>query len=230
MAYIVEEKITDPIERAKVEMVFNTLTAVNKHGFWRIKRFIDVVFSLVTLLILAIPMGIIALAIFISDGHNPLFKQERIGRFGKPFMMYKFRTMVPNADQLKDQLMAQNEMDGPVFKMANDPRITKIGKFLRKTSLDELPQFFNVLNGSMTLIGPRPPLPREVVHYTEFQKIRLIVTPGITCLWQVQPNRNSISFEDWVQMDINYVVTRHTWMDIKIIFRTIYVMLCGEGE
>ncbi len=230
MVYINENEIENPIEREKVQSVFNAISCVNKKSFWRVKRTVDVIFSLFTIVILAMPMLIIALIIFLGDGHNPLFKQECVGRFGKTFKMYKFRTMVPNADKMKDMLLEQNEMDGPVFKMANDPRITKVGKFLRKTSLDELPQFFNVLKGDMTLIGPRPPLPREVAEYTEFHKIRLIVTPGITCLWQVQPNRNDISFEEWVELDINYVVNRTLFMDIKIIFKTILVMFSGEGE
>ena len=121
-------------------------------------------------------------------------------------------------------------MDGPVFKIGNDPRITKVGRILRKTGLDELPQFFNVLKGDMTLIGPRPPLPKEVEQYSEYHKIRLLVTPGITCLWQIHPNRNAVPFEDWVAMDIDYVLHRNLFLDLKIIFLTVYAMICGEGQ
>jgi len=137
---------------------------------------------------------------------------------------------VPDADKLLEKLLDKNEMAGPAFKIDNDPRITKVGKFLRKTSLDELPQFFNVFIGNMTIIGPRPPLPREVEHYTEYQKIRLLVTPGITCLWQVSPRRNEISFDKWVALDIDYILYRSLWLDIKIVLRTIYVMICQEGR
>ncbi len=137
---------------------------------------------------------------------------------------------MPDADKLLEKLLDKNEMAGPAFKIDNDPRITKVGKFLRKTSLDELPQFFNVFIGNMTIIGPRPPLPREVEHYTEYQKIRLLVTPGITCLWQVSPRRNEISFDKWVALDIDYILYRSLWLDIKIVLRTIYVMICQEGR
>lgn len=230
MAYITEEKITDPAEKKEVESVLQAINAKNKKKFWIFKRMVDVVVSLFFLLLLLVPMLIIALVIFLGDGHNPLFCQVRVGRFGKEFKMYKFRTMVYGAEALRPALDSENEMTGPVFKMKNDPRITKVGRFLRKTSLDELPQFINVLLGDMTVIGPRPPLPIEVAHYTEFQKIRLIVTPGITCIWQVMPNRNSIPFNSWVQLDIDYVIHRNIWLDLKIIFRTVYVMLCGEGQ
>lgn len=230
MAFIAEELIIDPQEYDEVRAVLTFINSKNKKNFWKAKRFFDIIAASFAILVFSIPMLIIALVIFISDGHSPIFKQVRVGRYGEEFLMYKFRTMVPNADRLKDSLMAQNEMDGPVFKIADDPRITKVGKFLRKTSLDELPQFFNVLLGNMTLIGPRPPLPREVKEYAEFHKIRLLVTPGITCIWQTTPDRNSISFDDWVRMDIDYVMNRTVWMDIKIVFRTIYVMVCGEGE
>ena len=139
--------------------------------------------------------------------------------------------MVPNAEELRDTLVERNEMSGPVFKIDNDPRIiNKFGKVLRKTGLDELPQFFNVLKGNMTLIGPRPPLPKEVEEYSEYHKIRLLVTPGITCLWQVHPNRNEVPFDEWVAMDIDYVLHRNLLLDLKIIFLTVYAMICGEGQ
>ena len=230
MAYIAEETIQNQDEKDRVVEVLDKINNKNKKHFWKIKRSIDVLVALIALLIFGVPMLVIALIIFIGDGHNPIFYQQRVGRYGKVFKMYKFRTMVPDAEKLRDALAGQNEMDGPVFKIENDPRITKVGKLLRKTGLDELPQFFNVLKGNMTLIGPRPPLPEEVKQSSEYHKIRLLVTPGITCLWQVHPNRNAIPFDEWVAMDIDYVLHRNLLLDLKIIFLTVYAMICGEGQ
>ena len=144
--------------------------------------------------------------------------------------MYKFRTMRANADQMIEELAKQNEMDGPVFKIKEDPRITRVGKYLRKLSLDELMQFFNVLKGDMTLVGPRPPLPREVQYYTDYQRLRLLVTPGLTCTWQISKNRNDIPFEQWVEMDIEYIQTRTYRNDLKIMLKTPIVMLTATGR
>jgi lipopolysaccharide/colanic/teichoic acid biosynthesis glycosyltransferase len=138
--------------------------------------------------------------------------------------------MRANADKMIDELAKKNEMDGPVFKIKNDPRITRVGKYLRKLSLDELMQFFNVLKGDMTLVGPRPPLPREVEHYTDYQKLRLHVTPGITCTWQISKNRNDIPFEDWVEMDLDYIQNRTFLGDIFIMLKTPIVMLSATGR
>ena len=230
MAYIDEKSITDAAEREKVREVLRIINSKNKKRFWLIKRTIDIVLTLFALIITIIPMLIFMVIVYLGDRCNPIYSQVRIGRYGKPFKMYKIRTMRPDADKLLETLLEQNEMDGPVFKIQEDPRITKFGKFLRKTSLDELPQFFNVLKGDMTIIGPRPPLPREVSEYSEYHKIRLLVTPGITCLWQVHPKRNEIPFDKWVDLDIEYIMHRSLWLDIKIIFRTVYVMVCGEGR
>lgn len=230
MAYIDEKSITDAAEREKVREVLRIINSKNKKRFWLIKRTIDIVLTLFALVITIIPMLIFMAIVYLGDRCNPIYSQVRIGRYGKPFKMYKIRTMRPDADKLLDELLEHNEMDGPVFKIQEDPRITKFGKFLRKTSLDELPQFFNVLKGDMTIIGPRPPLPREVSEYSEYHKIRLLVTPGITCLWQVHPKRNEIPFDKWVDLDIEYIMHRSLWLDIKIIFRTVYVMICGEGR
>ena len=153
-----------------------------------------------------------------------------VGRHGEEFYMYKFRTMKANSDKMIDELAKLNEMDGPVFKMKDDPRITRVGKWLRKLSLDELMQFFNVLKGDMTLVGPRPPLPREVDFYTDYQKLRLHVTPGITCTWQISKNRNDIPFEQWVEMDIEYIQTRTYRNDLKIMLMTPIVMLTATGR
>ena len=228
--YIKEDTITNSIEKQKVDNVLKKMNSKNRKKFWICKRIFDCSFSALALIIFALPMAIIAFIIFFGDEHNPIFAQERITRFGKPFKMYKFRTMVKDADKMLNSLLDDNEMDGPVFKIKEDPRITKFGRFLRATSLDEIPQFFNVLKGDMALIGPRPPLPREVEQYSEYHKIRLVVTPGITCIWQTHPKRNSVSFEEWVDMDIDYVLNRTFWLDIKIIFKTVYVMFCKEGE
>ena len=146
------------------------------------------------------------------------------------FKMYKFRTMCPDAEQKLKDLMERNEKDGPVFKMKNDPRITRVGKFLRKTSIDELPQLFNVLKGEMSIVGPRPALPREVAQYTAYEWQRLYVTPGLSCYWQIAPHRDQLSFEEWMDLDIKYVHERSFPVDWKIIFRTFRSMLFGHGE
>lgn len=217
-------------EREKIEAVLEFVAKNNKKCYWIKKRVLSVLFSIAGIIIFAVPMLLIALLIWFEDREAPIYCQTRIGRHGKPFTLYKFRTMIHNADKIKPDIYEHNEMDGPVFKIKDDPRITKIGKFLRKTSLDELPQFFNVIKGDMVVIGPRPPLPEEVEQYTEYQKLRLIVTPGITCLWQVQPKRNELSFDEWVNLDIRYIMHRSLSMDIKIIFRTIWVMFREEGR
>ena len=137
--------------------------------------------------------------------------------------MYKFRSMVHNAEELLKHLQEQNEQTGPAFKMTDDPRITKVGKFIRKTSLDELPQLFNVLKGDMSLVGPRPPIPREVEQYNSYQKQRLLVKPGLTCIWQVS-GRNNIGFDEWVDMDLEYIKNRNLLLDIKLILKTVKVL------
>lgn len=218
-------------EREKIEAVLEIIAKKNKKGYWIKKRVLSLIFAIAGVIIFAVPMLIITLLVWMDDRKvSPVYCQTRIGRHGKPFTLYKFRTMIHDADKIKASMYEHNEMDGPVFKIKDDPRITKIGKFLRKTGLDELPQFFNVIKGDMVVIGPRPPLPEEVEQYTEYQKLRLIVTPGITCLWQVQPKRNELSFDEWVNLDIHYITHRSLIMDIKIIFRTIWVMFREEGR
>lgn len=199
------------------------------YGFF--KRLFDVIISLLTMIILIVPMLIIALIIVIdSPGASPIYVQKRVGKRGREFKFYKFRSMVPNADTLLDSLLDKNEMDGPAFKIKDDPRITRVGKFIRKTSIDELPQLFNVLKGDMSLVGPRPPLPREVKEYTDVQRQRLSITPGLTCYWQVQPKRNSLTFDEWLALDLKYIEERGIKTDIVIIFKT-FVAVCGlEGE
>lgn len=189
-----------------------------------IKRLIDVVCSFLGLLVLS-PLFIIIAIIIKTTSKGPVFFfQKRVGKNGKEFDMYKFRSMVVNAEELKEKLVAQNEMSGPMFKMKDDPRVTKVGKFIRKTSIDELPQLWNVIKGDMSLVGPRPSLPKEVAQFEDWMHKRLEVKPGLTCYWQVS-GRNNIDFEDWMKLDIKYVEEKSTWVDIKLIFKTVGVLL-----
>ena len=203
----------------------------SKRLYCTIRRGQDIFFSLLALIVLAIPMLIVALVIWIdSPGASPIFSQDRVGRDGRVFKFYKFRSMVPNAEAKLHEVLEQNEMDGPVFKMKNDPRITRVGRFIRKTSIDELPQLINILKGDMSIVGPRPALPREVAEYTDYEKQRLYVTPGLTCYWQIQPNRNELTFDQWMDLDIKYIQDRSFWLDWKLIFLTIVAVLRMYGE
>lgn len=194
------------------------------------KRCFDIVFSLLCLIVFAIPMLLIMLIIVIdSPGAPPIYTQERVGKNGKVFKFYKLRSMVPNADQMLDSLLDQNEMEGPAFKISDDPRITRVGRFIRKTCIDELPQLWNILKGDMSFVGPRPPLPREVEQYDEYQFGRLAVTPGLTCYWQIQPNRNSLTCDEWFEMDLKYIQERCFITDLIILFKTVGAVLKMEG-
>ncbi|MDY3362004.1 sugar transferase [Clostridium celatum] len=192
------------------------------------KRITDIVLSSIGLLLLSPILIIVAIAIKIDSRGPIIFKQDRVGKDGKIFSMYKFRSMVVNAEELKQQLQSQNEMSGPMFKIKNDPRITKIGRFIRKTSIDELPQLLNVIKGDMSLVGPRPSLPKEVSQFKPWMKERLLVKPGLTCFWQVM-GRNNISFEEWMKLDIKYVHEMNYWLDIKLIFKTFFVLFGDES-
>ena len=203
----------------------------NKKYLYRfVKRLFDIFASLIGLILLVPTTIIIGLAIKIEDGGPIFFKQQRVTKNGKLFNLIKFRSMVVNAEQIRDTMDNENEMDGPVFKVKNDKRITKVGNITRKIGIDELPQFINVLLGDMSVVGPRPALPREVKEYTEEDKKRLEVKAGITCIWQVQPNRNSISFEKWMEMDREYVDKCSIMLDISIMFKTIATIFRAEGE
>jgi len=193
------------------------------------KNFSDIAFSAVILIVLSPILLLISLLIKTTSMGPVFFKQVRVGLRGRQFYLYKFRTMVVNAEELKAKLMDQNEMDGPVFKIKNDPRITKIGRFLRKSGLDELPQFFNVLKGEMSLISPRPPLPDEVKKYERWQLRRLSVKPGITCTWQIIPNRNSIVFEQWMKLDLAYIDNWSPKLDLQLFVKTIKTVFTGSG-
>ena len=194
--------------------------------YWVLRRAQDIVFSLLALILLAPLALLISLAIVLdSPGDGAIFRQRRVGRDGKLFWLYKFRTMCPDAEEQLNELLSQNQMDGPVFKIKGDPRITRVGRFLRKTSLDELPQLLNVLQGDMSIVGPRPALPREVELYSDYQRQRLYVTPGLSCYWQIAPHRNEMSFDEWVALDMKYIQERSFWVDWKIIFLTVRAML-----
>nr|WP_310338550.1 sugar transferase [Paenibacillus sp. 2003] len=189
------------------------------------KRMLDLLGSFIGLIILCPLFAVIGLLIKIEAPQGSVFfRQVRVGQNGKEFHMYKFRSMVANAEDLLEQLIDQNEVNGNMFKMKNDPRITRIGKFIRKTSLDELPQLWNVFRGEMSLVGPRPALPREVKNYTSYDRQRLQMIPGCTGLWQVS-GRNSVGFEEMVELDLTYARERSMMVDIKIIFRTFKVLV-----
>jgi len=195
------------------------------------KRCFDIIFSLIGLIVMAVPILIIACIIVIdSPGASPFYVQDRIGKNRKRFRFYKLRSMVPNAEKMIDSLLNKNEMQGPAFKIKKDPRITRFGYIIRKTSIDEIPQLLNILKGDMSFVGPRPPLPREVMMYTEHQYRRLAVTPGLTCYWQIQPRRNSLSFDEWLAWDLKYISERSLKTDMKILFKTVGAVCKLEGE
>jgi exopolysaccharide biosynthesis polyprenyl glycosylphosphotransferase len=195
-----------------------------------IKTMADIYFA-ITAAILLMPLFLIIAGLIKLESRGPVFfKQERIGLRGRKFILFKFRTMAVNAEQLLEKLKEQNEMDGPTFKMKDDPRITRVGRFLRKTGLDEFPQLFNVIAGEMSLIGPRPPLESEVKQYKRWQLRRLSVKPGITCTWQISPNRNDVKFEKWMQLDLNYIDNWSLTEDIKLFFKTISSMFLASGR
>ena len=202
-----------------------------RRGYWALRRGQDIFFTVLALLIIWPVMLITAIVIWLDDPHgSPVFSQVRCGRDGKLFKMYKFRSMYMDAEERLKDLLQDNEMDGPAFKIKDDPRITRVGRVIRKVGLDELPQLWNILKGDMSIVGPRPALPREVEQYTELQKQRMYVTPGLTCYWQVQPKRNEITFDEWMALDLKYIQERSFWVDWKIIFKTVGAVLGGEGE
>ncbi|MEE6659934.1 sugar transferase [Limosilactobacillus pontis] len=201
----------------------------SRKGYHFIKRFFDVVLSTGGLIFLSPIMAVIAYKIKKEDDGPVFYKQIRVGKDGRRFEMYKFRSMVPNADQLLAKLKSQNEVDGAMFKMKHDPRITKIGHFIREHSLDELPQLVNVLKGDMSLVGPRPPLPSEVKQYTDYDKQRLYVMPGCTGLWQAT-ERNNVGFDEMVQLDMRYIQKSSFVFDCWIIWKTIEIMFKPNGS
>lgn len=194
------------------------------------KYVFDFIFSLVVVTLWMPFLLFIGIAIKISSKGPVIFKQKRVGLHGREFYIYKFRTMVQDAEKLQSELLQQNEADGPVFKIKDDPRITRIGKFLRKTNLDEFPQFFNVLKGDMSLVGPRPPIMKEVMQYKPWQLRRLSMRPGITCSWQIMPHRNKVSFDEWMKLDLQYIDNWSLENDFLLTFKTIRTILLGSGQ
>ncbi|TNE91153.1 MAG: sugar transferase [Deltaproteobacteria bacterium] len=194
-----------------------------------LKRVFDILVSLCFLVLGSPVYALVALAVKLDSKGPVFFSQERVGRHGRPFKVHKFRSMVTDAEELKAALMAQNERDGPAFKMKDDPRVTRVGKLIRKTSLDEIPQFYNVLVGEMSIVGPRPPLPNEVAQYDHWQRRRLSVRPGITCLWQVS-GRGDVDFETWMRLDLQYIDNWSLWLDLKIFLMTIPAVLLQKGS
>ncbi len=202
-----------------------------RYGYRFLKRAFDVAFSSFILIVFSWLFLITAIAIKIDDPSGPVFfGQDRVGRDGKRFRMWKFRSMCADAEAKLAELQAKNEKDGPVFKMADDPRITRVGHFIRKTSIDELPQFLNVFLGQMSVCGPRPALPKEVEAYTPRQEQRLLVKPGMTCFWQTRRNRDTISFHEWVELDLLYIKKCSAWADFKLVIQTVGVVLTAQGS
>ena len=202
------------------------------HSHFRlaIKRTLDVTVSAILLLLLAPVFLLLAIAVKLSPPGPIFYRWKVVGCWGRPFTGYKFRSMVANADELRDELTSRNEMTGPVFKIADDPRITKVGAWIRKYSLDELPQLYSVLKGDMSLVGPRPPLVTEFEQFTEYQKQKVAVKPGITCLWQVS-GRNQISdFDEWVRLDLEYISRWSLSLDLAILMRTVETVFSGSGK
>ncbi len=213
-------------ERVKVRMKLWNFTVMASYF---LKRVMDIAASGIAILLLSPFLIFLAIAVKCSSPGPAIYTQVRVGRYGRHFKFYKFRTMRQGADKHKDELMERNESrDGVIFKMRQDPRITPLGRLLRRSSLDELPQLFNVFVGDMSLVGPRPPLPREVAHYTLEDRKRLNVIPGLTCLWQIS-GRSDIPFTKQVQLDKEYIQSRSFWKDISILLRTIPAILTGRG-
>jgi lipopolysaccharide/colanic/teichoic acid biosynthesis glycosyltransferase len=209
---------------------YSTRSLTRQKG-WRlvVKRFVDVLLGTALLLIAMPPMALAALMIWLTDGRPLLYPWRVVGQHGKYFMGWKFRTMVRDADKRKQSLMVHNEMVGPVFKMRDDPRITKVGRILRRYSIDELPQLWSVLKGDMSLVGPRPPLVTEFERFEPWQKRKLSVTPGLTCLWQVQGRADIKDFDDWVKMDLEYIDSWSLLLDLKILSQTVKTVVLGRG-
>lgn len=197
-------------------------------AFLLIKRVFDILLSLIGLAILSPIILITSIAIYIEDRGPVFFVQERNGLYGEVFRMYKFRSMCKNASALHQSLLSENELDGPAFKLKDDPRITKVGKFIRKTSIDELPQLLNIVKGEMSIVGPRPLPTYETAELNEYQRQRMLVKPGLTCYWQCS-GRNDIPFDEWMELDIKYIKEASVFTDLKIILKTFKAVIGGGG-
>ena len=234
------QRETDWQEREEVPLVLSGRVHVpsrpklraytNESRFYLIaKRAMDLLLSSLALVVLLPLLIVVAAIIFLDDPKgSPIFVQNRVGKDGKLFKFVKFRSMVVDAEERLEGLKDRNEMDGPVFKIRNDPRVTRFGRFIRRTSIDELPQLINIILGDMSFVGPRPPLPREVEQYGPYEMQRLLVKPGLTCYWQAR-GRNEIKFEKWMELDMKYVYNHSLWIDIKLLFLTVRSVLTGKG-
>lgn len=200
-----------------------------KSNFYEcVKRLFDVIVSIMGLIILSPILFITAIAVRIDTKGPVVFSQMRCGKDGKVFKMYKFRSMDIGAEKKNEDLLGKNEMLGPVFKIKDDPRVTRVGRFIRRKSIDELPQLVNVIKGEMSIVGPRPPIDKEVLSYSSYHMQRLLIKPGLTCYWQTM-GRNKIGFEQWVELDIKYISERNAWIDLKLIFKTIIVLFRDDN-
>lgn len=228
----VSTESSDRARRLKEELGNVPVTGIEDRVAYRfVKRAFDVAFSAAVLVAFCWLFAIIAILIKIDDPKGPVFfSQERVGKDGRTFRMLKFRSMCVDAEEKLADLKELNEKTGPVFKIAEDPRITRVGKWLRKLSLDELPQFVNVLRSDMSIVGPRPALPAEVATYDDYQRQRLLVKPGLTCYWQTRRNRDSITFDEWVDLDLLYIRQCSVWADFKLIIQTVGVVLTAQGS
>jgi exopolysaccharide biosynthesis polyprenyl glycosylphosphotransferase len=223
-------KLTNAIKNVVGNQKFLTFINIPHNSFaLAIKKIMDIVGSILLIICLSPILLTISILIKITSRGPVIFKQARVGLRGRQFNLFKFRTMIINAETLKKKLEADNEADGPVFKIKDDPRVTKIGKILRKTGLDELPQLFNILKGEMSLIGPRPPLPSETVQYKRWQLRRLSVKPGLSCFWQIKPDRNNIKFEKWMELDLAYIDNWSLRLDFIILLKTIRTVFQRTG-
>ena len=218
------------MQTAEPQQVKAEIVLKKKPVYEFIKRFFDLTLSLIGLIPFALIYLGVAIAVKIEDGGPVIYSSVGLTKGGKPFKMYKFRSMYPDADKRLEELLAKNEMKGPAFKMQNDPRITKVGRFIRKTSIDELPQLLNIIKGDMTIVGPRPPLPREVAQYSAYHLHRLDVKTGLACYHECMGGRSeNPDFDKWVESDLKYIRERGLWTDFKIFLMTIYVVITGKG-
>ena len=204
-----------------------TINYKEKYIYQFFKRFFDILLSTIALILFGWFILLMMFIKFCEDGHNPIYTSKRVGKDGKIIKFHKIRSMKPNADKLKQELIDEglNEADGPLFKIKNDPRITKFGKFLRKTSIDELPQIWDIFVGRMHIVGPRNPLPEEVNCFSNYQKQKLLVKGGLLCLWQISHNRNELTFDEQIKLDLEYIEKRSLWLDFKIIVKGACMVL-----
>lgn len=216
------------IQKEMLDMRSVKMDIDDRTGYEKIKRILDVCLSLLALVALSPLLLVVAACIYLEDGGPAIYNQTRIGKDGQAFKLYKFRSMCVDADEKLKDLQELNTRDGPAFKIKDDPRVTRVGKFIRKTCIDELPQLINIIKGDMSIVGPRPALPNEVEQYNSYQKQRLLVIPGLTCYWQIQKGEET-TFDEWVEMDLKYIRERSILLDIRLILLTFKVILLGKG-